>query len=78
MDKTRSTSGESASFKRKTIISAKMAAELCGVSLATIYAWSYRREIPSIRRKGKRTMYCLEDIEAWLEEGKVSPSEYDR
>jgi predicted DNA-binding transcriptional regulator AlpA len=58
---------------QKTIISAKTAAGLCGVSLATLYTWACHREIPTIRRKGKRTMYCKEDIIDWLAEGEVKP-----
>lgn len=49
------------------LIGPNEAAELLGVRLSTIYAWSYRRKIPTLK-VGARLRFSPSALGAWLRE----------
>ena len=49
------------------LIGPKEAAELLGVRLSTIYAWSYRRRLPSLK-VGARLRFSPSTLALWLKE----------
>lgn len=48
-------------------------ADFLGLSIFTIDAWvSQRREIPFVKM-GRRVMFAVDDVEAWIRQRKVMP-----
>jgi len=54
-----------------TIINAKQAAEFLNLNLYTLYSYTRRKIIPSIRINKKLVRYDLEDLKRWVERQKV-------
>ena len=60
-------------IENQKFLSKRQVAALLGLSTYTIDAWvSQKREIPFIRM-GRRVMFDVRDIQAWLEKNKVNP-----
>ncbi len=59
--------------EERRFLSKQQVAALLGLSLYTIDSWvSQRRELPFIRM-GRRVMFDIKDVYAWLEKNKVAP-----
>ncbi len=59
--------------EERRFLNKQQVAALLGLSLYTIDSWvSQRRELPFIRM-GRRVMFDLKDVYAWLEKNKVAP-----
>lgn len=57
----------------REFLSKREVAELLGISIFTIDAWvSQRREIPFVRM-GRRILFDIRDVRAWVEKRKVNP-----
>ncbi len=57
----------------KQFLSKRQVAALLNLSIYTIDSWvSQRREIPFIRM-GRRVLFDLRDVRAWIENNKVNP-----
>jgi excisionase family DNA binding protein len=60
-------------MKEKRFLNKKELAGYLGVSVYTIDSWvSQRQEIPFVKM-GRRVMFDLKDIEAWIEKHKTNP-----
>ena len=51
------------------LISVEDAAKYLGVQKSTIYAWDWRRKIPSVKM-GRRLLFDQEDLDRIIEAGK--------
>ena len=47
------------------LLSPREAAELLGVSLATLYTWAYRRQIP-VQKVGRLLKFSPSSLQKWL------------
>jgi excisionase family DNA binding protein len=54
------------------LLSPLEAAELLGVSLATIYTWAYRRQIPA-QKVGRLLKFSPSSLQRWLKEQERKP-----
>lgn len=62
---------------RKQFLTKKELAEYLGLSVFTIDSWvSQRREVPFVKM-GRRVMFDIGDVQAWVEANKVQPVEFD-
>jgi len=59
------------------LIGPREAADLLGVQLSTIYAWSYRRILPSLK-VGSALRFRPSALEAWLKEREHLPTAAER
>ena len=59
----------------KRFLNNKEAAEYLRVKEETLEIWRYRGKGPRFRRAGRRILYAIEDIEAFLGESVGSTSE---
>lgn len=60
-------------MKASRFLSKKELAEYLGLSVFTVDAWvSERREIPFVKM-GRRVMFDLNDVLAWIESNKMQP-----
>ncbi|MFF4650561.1 helix-turn-helix transcriptional regulator [Streptomyces sp. NPDC001380] len=55
-----------ATTRRPLATPEELAAHL-GVPIATLYAWSYRRQGPTALKIGRHLRYRWQDVDAWLE-----------
>jgi len=58
----------------KRLVSAKQLAELYGISVKTIFGWTYRKMIP-FKRIGPRIIrFDLDEIERWASQNTENPN----
>ncbi len=55
--------------EEKRLISVEETAKYLGVQKSTIYAWAWRRKIPSVKM-GRRLLFDREDLDRMIEAGK--------
>ncbi len=55
--------------EEKRLFSVGDAAKYLGVQKSTIYAWAWRRKIPSVKM-GRRLLFDREDLDQMIETGK--------
>ena len=61
---------------RRQFLTKKELADYLGLSVFTIDSWvSQRREVPFVKM-GRRVMFDMEDVRAWVEANKVQPVEF--
>jgi len=53
----------------RRLLSVEEAAKYLGVQKSTIYAWAWRRKIPSVKI-GRRLLFDREDLDQIIESGK--------
>lgn len=58
-----------------TIMTAKEAAKFLNLNVFTLYSYTRRKIIPSIRINKKLVRYDLEDLKRWVERQKVKEIE---
>ena len=60
----------------KRFLSKRELSEFLGISIFTVDSWvSERREVPFIKM-GRRVMFDLADVLAWVESKKVHPKQF--
>jgi excisionase family DNA binding protein len=62
---------------RRQFLNKKELAAYLGLSIFTINSWvSQRREVPFVKM-GRRVMFDMGDVRAWVDANKVQPVEFD-
>ena len=57
------------------LLDTNQAAEVLNLSPGTLTLWRHRRKGPPFVRCGSAVRYLVEDLEAWLREQRVEPSQ---
>jgi len=55
---------------KKPLTGVKETAEYLGISIETLYSWTYQRKIPYVK-VGRLVKFDPQDLDKWLEERKV-------
>lgn len=53
----------------RRLASANVVSEYLGVPLTTLYNWTQANRIPGIIRVGRRVLFDLDKLDAWLDAG---------
>lgn len=56
--------------EKPTYLTVEQLADYLNTTVSAIYGKVYRKEVPHIKR-GKRLLFCINDIDAWLKSGTV-------
>lgn len=53
---------------RRPLATVEQVAEYCGVPIATVYQWSYRKTGPRTLKVGRYLRYRWSDVDTWLDQ----------
>ena len=66
-------SPEGRSMRRRVLLNTAKAAEVLGIAGQTLHQWRMASKGPKYFKFGRRVLYDLADIEAWIEACRIDP-----